>query len=66
MIMQYNVYCGKMSKHVFPITTGRLTTLSSHDQRLDSDNSQSVTNNDYHDGKLPITSDMYNLSNGEA
>jgi len=48
------------------LTLGVLTTLSTHHQRRDSDNSQSVISNDHQDGNLTVTAGMYNLNNGEA
>ena len=43
----------------------RLTTLSTHHQRVDSDNSQSVISTDHQHGNITVTAGMYNLSNGE-
>ena len=48
------------------LTLGVLTTLSTHHQRVDLDNSKSVISNDHQDGNLTVTDGMYKLNNGEA
>jgi len=46
--------------------SGQLATVSTHRQRIDSDNSQSVISKDHQDGNINVTKIMYNLNNGEA
>jgi len=56
----------RLQNLTFYISKDRLTTLSTHEQRIDSNNSQSVKSSDHHSGNISVTAGMYNLSDGEA
>ena len=60
MITDYNIH------RCISILTGHPTTLSTHQQLVDSNNSQSVISNDHHKGNLTVTEGKFNISNGEA
>ena len=64
-----HIYIMYLNTHQVIITStfisDRLTTLSTHHQRADSDNSQSVTSTDHQHGNITVAAGMYTLSNGE-